>query len=238
MLRIIGLLICLLLYRPVFAGDKKPMPGAVLMVDTTNVAQRHLDTAALNAYRKLPEFEYRETYSGPSLWTRFWRWFWSLFQIKDPKKISVLTVVIKYFFIAAGLAAILFIILKLTGVNPFLFRRKPQHVLAYTESQENIHEIDFDAEIEKAIAVQNYRYAVRLLYLKSLKQLSDAGLINWQLNKTNYQYITELTDSRNREEFKQLTLQFEYVWYGDFLINSEVFKRINALFQSFRGGKA
>ena len=228
----------LVVKKDTVVANKKP---AVIITDTTTIAHRSLDTAALNKYKKLPEFKYEEKYGGPSWWTRFWRWFWNWLgnllgrATKHESAMSSFFLFLKYLFIAAGLAALVFLILKLSGINMLhLFRKKPYSTLAYSESVENIHEIDFEGEIEKAIAVHNYRYAVRLLYLRSLKQLSDNGLINWQINKTNTNYVYELTNTEQREAFKRLTLQFEYVWYGDFLINGEIFKRINALFSTFK----
>jgi hypothetical protein len=224
-------------HKPVLKVTSKPK--AVLVTDTGVVALRQFDTVALNAYKKLPEFVYRENYSGPSLWSRFWSWFWNLFKLQDAEVSSNFYVFLKYLFIALGMGAIVFLVLKLSGIDIInTFRRKP-HVakLAYEESAENIHEINFDTEIEKAVSVNNYRLAVRLLYLKSLKQLSDKGLIDWQLNKTNTIYVNELADSNLREAFKKLTLQFEYVWYGDFAINGEIFKNISLLFNNFKGGQ-
>ncbi len=105
-----------------------------------------------------------------------------------------------------------------------IFRRKSLSAnLPYSESLENIHEIDFDAEIEKAVSQHNYRLAVRMLYLKCLKQLSDATLIKWQPEKTNSAYINELNDVVKRTAFKLLTRQFEYVWYGEFAIDGSTF---------------
>jgi hypothetical protein len=214
-------------------------PKAVLVTDTTAIAPRQFDTAALNAYKKLPEFAYRENYQGLSLWSRFWAWFWSLFNFKNEKFNAGFLIFLKYFFITAGVASIIFLVLKLAGINVLnTFRRNPQvSKLAYAESAENIHEINFDTEIERAIAVHNYRLAVRMLYLSSLKQLSDKGLIDWQINKTNTDYLNELTDDGQRDAFKRLTLQFEYVWYGDFAINSDTFKIISQLFNNFKGGR-
>jgi len=239
MLRTACLFIFMLIAGACFAApdtitmQKKP---AELVMDTTTVEKRQLDKDALDAYKRQPAFNYDEEMpaGGPSLWTRFWRWFWSLFDFSGLQSPTTFTF-FKYFFILIGVAALVLLVLKLNGINVLnLFRKKPYASLAYSESIENIHEIDFDAEIEKAIVVGNYRLAVRLLYLRSLKQLSDNGLINWQINKTNTDYVYELTNNQQREAFKQLTLQFEYVWYGDFLINADIFKRVNLLFNDFK----
>jgi hypothetical protein len=244
MLRTACLFICLIFSAASYAGKapvpKVPVVKAALKTDTAGTTPRQFDTAALNAYKKLPEFTYRENYTAPSLWQRFWKWFWSLFVFKDKRVTSNFFIFLKYFFITAGVAAIIFLILKLAGINVLnTFRGNPKAAkLAYAEAEENIHEIDFDTEIERATAVNNYRLAVRMLYLKSLKQLSDRGLIDWQLNKTNTAYVNELTDAAQRENFKHLTYQFEYVWYGDFAINSDVFKNISRLFNNFKAGTA
>ncbi|MES2276103.1 MAG: DUF4129 domain-containing protein [Bacteroidota bacterium] len=205
--------------------------------DTTTVSIRPFDKTALAHYRAQKEFQYDSGYVGESLWTRFWRWFWHLFDTEDKETAAgIFAIIIKYLFIGLGVAALVFLILKLIGVDAFnVIRRKSQPAtLPYDESVENIYAIDIDAEIEKAIGQQNYRLAVRLLYLRLLKQLSDAGLIHWDITKTNSIYIDELTNAEQRIAFKMLTRQFEYVWYGEFIIDAQVFKKISALFSDFK----
>lgn len=121
------------------------------------------------------------------------------------------------------------------GADLNIFRKDAKQVpIPYSESLENIHEISFDQEIEKAMAQHNYKLAVRLLYLRSLKQLSDAGLIHWQTDKTNSAYLNEIADSAQRQSFSILTIQFEYVWYGDFPVDGRSFQNIYTLFQDFK----
>lgn len=217
--------------------------SSFLKTDSSDVKVRTINKGVLNNYRKQPEFDYtNEALGGPSLWTRFWRWFWHLFDFLKFKKhanariIDIIFTFLKYLFIILGLSAIIFFILKMAGINMFsLFRNKSKKaVLSYSESLENIHEIDFDSEIENALSHHNYRLAVRLLYLKSLKQLSDAALIDWQPDKTNSAYINELTNPGQQGSFRILTRQFEYIWYGEFPIDGNVFERINFMFQKFR----
>ncbi len=231
---------------------KAPKVPLVLTMDTAQVNVRHFDSTALKAYCKHPEFQYQEddAQSTPSWWTRFWRWFWNwVLDLFKPMKLSkhnyspfirFLLYALRYLAIGAGLGAIVFLGLKLAGIDMLnVFRKKSMSAnLPYLESLENIHDINFDDELEKAIAQHNYRLAVRLLYLKCLKQLSDADLIKWQIDKTNSAYINELSNPEQRRVFKMLTLQFEYTWYGEFAIDAVVFKNINALFMDFKKGIA
>jgi hypothetical protein len=216
---------------------------AVLKTDTAKINVRHFNQAALKAYSLQPEFQYKETTTGDtSLWTRFWRWFWQwiahLFNFGSKKAGTIWILfwkIVQIMLLLGGVAALVFFIFKSQGINVLnIFRRKSAAApIPYSEFFEDINEINFDVEIENAVAKHNYRFAVRLLYLKSLKRLSDAGLVKWQIDKTNSNYINELTDEEQRVAFKLLTLQFEYVWYGEFLIDSQVYTNIYTLFQNF-----
>lgn len=84
----------------------------------------------------------------------------------------------------------------------------------------------------------NYRLVVRLLYLKTLKQLSDRELIHWLPEKTNQAYVLEIADQAKQQEFAQLTTQFEYIWYGEFFIDKNSFAPIQESFHQFNQYKA
>ena len=209
-------------------------------MDSTRVDVRFTDSVRIAQFKKQEAFNYHDVASQPSLWSRFWRWFWQLFKKAEIKPtyntLYYIGIFLKYFIIALGLATIAFLILRVLGVDVTgLFKRKPADAsMTYAETLENIHEINFDIDIDAAIAQRNYRLAVRLLYLKSLKELSDAGLIYWQLDKTNTAYINELANAKQREAFTVLTRQFEFVWYGEFAINGQSFQNIKTLFANFK----
>ncbi|MDB5023179.1 MAG: hypothetical protein JWP78_934 [Mucilaginibacter sp.] len=214
---------------------------AILKTDSSVVNVRHFDKDALKAYSRQPEFRYKQTQEDFSWWTRFWRWFWKwtshLFSF-DSKTATVwgfFWQIMEIAILLLGAAALVFFIFKSQGINIInLFRRKPATAtIPYSEFFEDINQINFDQEIENAITKHNYRFAVRLLYLKCLKQLSDAGLIQWRIDKTNSTYIDELANNEQRAAFSMLTRQFEYIWYGEFLIDGQVYKNIHSSFQNF-----
>jgi hypothetical protein len=236
---------CLLLFFIVSAlfifssfvpAPKRP-PLILRAYDSTAVSPRHFDSHALDSLGKQPAFNYHEEKQDSSGWVKFWRWFWHLFDFgrnKNFKGGGILALFLNGLFILLGVAALVLLLLKVTGVNINIFRRKAVAVgLPYQEFSENIHEINFDEQIEKAVETQNYRFAVRLLYLKCLKQLADKNLIDWQIEKTNNHYIAELDDAEKRSAFAQLTRQFEFVWYGDFNISGPIFESIGSSFKNF-----
>ncbi len=98
----------------------------------------------------------------------------------------------------------------------------------YVVGQENIHEINFDNAINDALDVSDYRLAIRLQYLKTLKMLSLGELINWKPNRTNYSYVSELERYPYQADFAQITSYFEFTWYGDFKVDEAGYKEMKA----------
>ncbi|NRF38729.1 DUF4129 domain-containing protein [Pedobacter foliorum] len=202
-------------------------------LDMTKVELRKIDKNKLSTYSKEADFIYDDAPAPElSLWDRFWKWFWDMINQILRNKVS--GGAIKYFVIVALIALVVFIVLKIAGADLKIFSRKSKEVeVPYSESDDNIHEINFNEEIEKAISSSNYRLAVRLLYLRALKNLSDKDLIHWLPEKTNQTYISEINDPDKKREFSRLTHQFEYVWYGEFFIDKENFNTIKDTFERF-----
>jgi hypothetical protein len=208
--------------------------------DSSKVTVRVFNAAAIYKYRSSPEFNYDEKGKvSLSWWKRFWIWIWELIEklFGGPSTSSGPSFpFMEYLIVAIAVGLLIFVVVKMVGLNiANIFNRKPKDIdIPYTESLENIHQITFEEEIEKALNQRNYRLAIRLLYLSTLKQLNDAQLIQWQIEKTNSAYLRELTNAEQRQSFGVLTRQFEYVWYGDFPVDGPSFQNINTLFHDFK----
>ncbi|MGN6639729.1 MAG: hypothetical protein ACTHJ8_12520 [Mucilaginibacter sp.] len=207
-----------------------------LQTDTLQVNPRQFSSKKIQDLTKDPEFQYGGTEApGQSFWSLFWRWLWNkLFSrvFSSPESNSFFY----YLFVGLGVIFVIYLLLKVSGIDVVqVFKGESKSVsLPYTESLENIHEIDFESETEEAIRVKNFRLAVRLLYLSCLKSLNDQKIINWQIEKTNNAYINEVPEGNRRQNFRLLTRQFEYIWYGDFPIDFDSFQSIQLLFQQFK----
>jgi hypothetical protein len=125
----------------------------------------------------------------------------------------------------------------LASSNISLFRKRIQNAgdRASEEAEtENIFEINFEKEIQKAIDASDYRLAVRLMYLKTLKQLSLRNIINYTHKKTNSDYLFQLAGSSYYKNFFRLTRHFDYTWYGHFPLSQESFSVIQDDFNNFK----
>lgn len=98
----------------------------------------------------------------------------------------------------------------------------------------DIREVMFEDIIENAIKNGEYRIAVRLLYLETLKKLTLKGWIVWKPFKTNQEYQQELQLTPVKEDFDRLTVSYEYIWYGNFPVSTQVYQYVENTFRHFQ----
>ncbi|GAB3850332.1 hypothetical protein GCM10028822_15570 [Hymenobacter terrigena] len=190
---------------------------------------RRPDAARLRELRGQREFQYVEpaTRAEQSAWSLFWARVWqTVIEWLNSRSYSHFWRWVLYaLFLGAGV----FVVLKLLQIDfTALLGRSPRRVpLAYDTAPENIHEVDFATRLAEAEAAANWRLAVRLGYLQLLKSLSDRGLINWQPDKTNHAYLAELSPTGSiRADFREITRQFEFVWYGELALSGPLYERV------------
>jgi hypothetical protein len=100
--------------------------------------------------------------------------------------------------------------------------------------EEEVLESDFDKYLALALSKEDYRSAVRILFLHLLQSLHENNWIIWKKDKTNQDFLNETRHRPNYIQFRDLTLAFEIVWYGDQNINKEQYYQLQEIFNSFR----
>ena len=177
------------------------MPIDTLSVDSTVLAPWQSD-ASYDYSRELMQ-------SDKSIWDQLSDWLTTLLthtaHWSFDSDSSLIFWIIATVVIVGAVVAILFV------RHPALFMRQSvTDKLDYTVTEDTIYGIDFDAMIARAMTRADYAAAVRLIYLQTLRRLSDAGRIKWIRSKAPMQYVRELGDAH----FRQLTLRFLQVRYG------------------------
>ena len=174
--------------------------------------------ARLAELRRQPEFQYVEpepSSASDSLWSRFWQELWRrIAGLFSGETYETRGRYVVYALFAAAFGYVLLRLLRL-DVTGLLGRRGRALPLPYEALTEDIRGIDFATELARAEQAGNYRLALRLGYLQTLRHLTDRNLIQWQPDKTNHDYLRELAGTRLAPDFRVLTRQFEYVWYGE-----------------------
>jgi hypothetical protein len=130
---------------------------------------------------------------------------------------------------------VLFIIYKLFFTEGFLQRPSARTAvnLLNEDGTDGKGNVDYDKQVALAVSNQNYRLATRYLYLQTIQKLTAAGVIIFAADKTNSQYLYELTGKPYKNEFASLTLNYEYVWYGEFSIDEIAFAKLQNRFKQF-----
>lgn len=180
------------------------------MTDTLSV-----DTLRIAEWRTKPEFDYTVEFKGSSF--SIWDWFTDRFNqimqnLFGDISLGYTGEIIWY---VLGFGAIVAIIVYTLYRHPELLRwrsKKNAENDGYIVEEDNIYGIDFPSTIDQALKVGNYREAVRLVYLQTLRHLSDAGKIDWQPAKTPSQYLNEYTG----RPFHHLTTTFVRIRYGGY----------------------
>lgn len=197
------------------------------------------DTARLAYWQTNPLYDYNRELVAPDI--NVFRWL-SMQLGKLLSKLFGTKFAQEYSGVVLVCIAILLLLLLLWFVykkRPELFMRSKQNKVAYTVHEDTIYGVDFAQEISRALERQDYREAVRLLYLQTLKQLSDATQIDWQLYKTPTEYIYELKPESARTSFRNLTRLFLRVRYGNFEATASLVQEMQSLqAQIEKGGAA
>lgn len=129
---------------------------------------------------------------------------------------------------------VIVLIWYLSSSNVGFFRRKDSTTnveeTGEEEMPEDIFAINYQKEIDKAVAAGNYRLAIRLQYLRLLKNMAERNIISYRQDKTNFEYLFEMQQRPYYKEFFSITRHYEYSWYGKFNVSSEAYAVIQSGF--------
>jgi len=135
--------------------------------------------------------------------------------------------------VTTPLMIVIFFLLLLTSLY-FLYKKRPELFsrarktasIPYHFEEDTIHHINFDKEIVSTLQKGDYRLAIRLLYLQTLRFLSDNKLIDWQIHKTPMEYLYELSNKEMRASFRVFTNHFLQVRYGNYHASHELYEML------------
>ncbi|GAA3613750.1 hypothetical protein Q4Q39_03325 [Flavivirga amylovorans] len=131
------------------------------------------------------------------------------------------------FYLAIGIAVVYLVYILLNEGGSGLFSsRKNKPLNNYNEiTAENIEHADIHTLIKNAENDNNYRLAIRYYYLLVLKTLSLKNHIKFEDDKTNSEYLNEISEKPFNEKFAYILYLYNYIWYGKFTLNIEQYNK-------------
>jgi len=189
---------------------------------------------------KYSEIDFKQFFADRSLHygreplqvTGFWnRWFLRMLRVLGKILNQKATPVILYLVVFSACAFILIRFLR--GEAESVWQSNKENSLLFNEEGSQITRTDLDVLLQEEISCGNYNKAVRILFLQTIQQLANHGLISLHPEKTNSDFLREIGDSRIRDKFRELTRVYEFLWYGNQAIDQSWFNRIASQFHLF-----
>ena len=196
-------------------------------VDSSKVVQRHFSENLSDKYSG-NEFDY-DTVEGEAenFLGRAINWFFNklgdIFGINlSPEMYQI----IKFSIYGLLIVFALYILVKLlVGDNASsFFSNKSKMVAPLNIQEEHIENVDLESYIKNALKEENYRLAIRYMYLKSLKLLSLNNSIHWHFEKTNSDYYREIDSENLKENFRKISYLYDNIWYGEYALDKAAFE--------------
>ncbi len=203
-------------------------------VDSSKVVQKHFSENLSEKYSG-SDFDY-DTVEGEAenFLGRAIQWFFNklgeLFGIHlSPEMYQLIKIIV---YILLIIFAIYILVKLLVGDNASsFFSRQSKMVSPLNIQEEHIENVDLDSYIKNALKEENYRLAIRYMYLKSLKLLSLNNIIEWHFEKTNSDYYREIENEGLKESFKKTSFLYDNIWYGEFALDKAGFENAEKDFE-------
>lgn len=240
--RLIIVILIFFCCTPTKAQDSLVFERQVNYDTISELSPVRFDKATVSEYKDQKAFSYIDEVDNDYWWSRLKTWIqmqydqfkhWLLGGYSANAIILLFLEFLPYFILLLFLG---FAVWLFSRINPAMSIAEPAEepsVLLYEEEKimtsENISKL-----IDLAIQQKNYRLAVRFYYLQLLRQFSRQGLIKYEFQKTNSEYLTELRSEGLKTKFKELIRIYDFIWYGNFSLSETDFHTVQASFKELQ----
>jgi hypothetical protein len=213
------------------------MHGGDSLVSTTEIVE--FDKSILESYQQNEDYNYFKYTNEKSAWDKFQDWLslqwnkfldWLLSGVSQGNFWNYLALVLKILLIIGIGVLIIWLFNKYYVVSPNT-PPEDQSEINLSEDERLIQQKDLSTLIEEAEAAGDYRLASRYLFLNILKHLKDHKFIEYQFQKTNTDYKSEINQEAIKSDFTYASRFYEFVWYGDFQLEASAFRTAKARFE-------
>lgn len=211
-----------------------------VIYDESKIEKQYISEDHLETYKADDQFNYKEVEAEDNFLDKINRWFRNILKKFWESIFGVGTAVgflhfvfniLPYILLAVLIFLLVRFFLKVNS-NNLIAKSKKEGSISFTEEEQIIKNEDIPALIKDAINNKNYRLAIRYYYLLTLKHLTETDSISWQPQKTNEDYINEISKNHLKIDFKNITKIYDYVWYGEFNVDAIKFETLRLPFEN------
>jgi hypothetical protein len=192
-------------------------------------ALREVRQSKVNQYLADPDYAYANdseywkkdkirNNTSPSLFTRLLRnkvFQWTLFLLV--------------------IAVVIYGIFQLARENNFRWFSRPGEQSSEAEPDSLLRgPLNYDEVIRKYQAEGNFRFAIRYLFLRLINTAADKNIIQIRDSTTNTEIGRAFGQHPLASQYRYLATAYEYIYFGDFNLNKEVFDLLKSKFEIFQ----
>lgn len=219
---------------------------SIVRYDTSDIRPLEITQEDLQDYLDDEAFNYEVIQTENGWWDGVKNWFYNLirrffewiFGVDSAAGyLAVFFKILPYLLLAVFLYLVVRFFVKV-NTQSLTYNEKNPNTVTLSEEERIMKTEDIQQLIKDALEAKNYRLAVRYYYLFILKLLSERELITWQLQKTNDDYMDELSGSNLKNDFNRATLLYDYIWYGKFDIDHDGYTKVEHVFAALKNSIA
>lgn len=209
-----------------------------LKIDTESIEARRFD----DLHKKYDDdaFVYERSAENSGWWTRFKQWlsdfFKDLFNINSTAQASKVTdISLKIAGVIIFLLVIYFIFKAvINDEGKWIFgKSSDKNIIPVMDIETNLQATNFEQLIANAEKEGHHRLAIRYYYLWLLKVLTNAEIIDYDVEKTNSDYHNEIKNKDTKDRFSYTSYLYNYIWYGEFDVTEAQFQKAKEAFLNF-----
>lgn len=193
-----------------------------------NFKKKYTDAAFIYEF-KTPE---------KNAWDRFKEWlasiFKNIFSFTDSKSANNFVEILLRTIAIGIVIFVIYLIAKaiMNKEGQWIFgRNSDRKIINYDEIEKNLHLVDFEKLIQKSLESGENRLTIRYYYLWLLKKMSEKQIIEWDVEKTNSDYLYEIKNEAQKEDFAYLSYLYNNIWYGEFELDEVTFAKAKNAFE-------
>lgn len=208
-----------------------------IIIDSSVIETREFEENFQQNYQE-SEYVYEQAIKESNWWDRFKQWlsdfFKNLFNLSDDSVSQKMVDIIIKVLAVILIIYVIYLIVKaiMNGEGQWIFgKSSDKKVIHYEDIEKNIHLVDFEKLIKETLKSSEQRLTIRYYYLWLLKKMTDKNIIEWDVEKTNSDYLYEIKDDNFKSKFEYVSYLYNYIWYGEFELDEQTFEKAKLAFE-------
>ena len=208
-----------------------------IQIDTAYIELKSFEKNFKSKYSD-DQFVYEFKSKEKNSWDRFKEWlagiFKNIFSFSNKEASMNFVEILMKVLAVLVIVFVIYLIVKslMNKEGQWIFgKNSDKKIIDYTEVEKNIHTIDFEKLIKNTLKSGEKRLSIRYYYLWLLKKMSNKEIIIWDIEKTNSDYLYEIKNQTQKDEFAYLSYLYNYIWYGEFDMDDPTFTKAKKSFE-------